>query len=200
MSAGNTSSSNIAGSNAASNAASNAGSNNGSNVPLLRNQRSNNASIAGYSNTSSNAGSRAYRRRRLIQNPRKLIGVLMTFVLLFAVSICLMFDDGSNVTAYFWLLLTILIGPVMVLIFTPFDDRQTFATVFFALTTAIALAVTPMLTFVETDMYTDGTTVTPGHSGVQTMEQGVRIGLGVLGIVELAVLLILYNYFERKQS
>ena len=144
----------------------------------------------------------------------KTVGILLTFILLLAASIMLMADSGANILAYVVILCLLLFPTTLLLVVSNFtkgtrvnnDDLKNkpdfvvFGTIFVALVIAITLCLTPMLTFVETETYADGSTVTPGHSGVQTMTRGQRVSVGVVGVLVALILFGVYFVVMYKNS
>lgn len=118
-------------------------------------------------------------------------GVAVTFILLMCVSVFLIVDTGADVIAYMTILLLLLLLATILLVASRTMGRR-FISVLTAYLSCASLSVAPMLTFVETETYQDGTTVSPGHSGVQTMSETTRVTLGIIGAVWCVILTITY--------
>ena len=154
----------------------------------------------------------------------KTLGIILTFILMFAASVALMADKGANITAYTVILCLLLFPTTLLLVVSNFTkatrlgpanvaninyvatrngpkpDFVIFFPVYLALILAVVMCIIPMLAFVETDSYADGSTVTPGHSGVQTMDRGQRLGVGITGFLLTLILFGVYFATMRKTA
>ena len=145
----------------------------------------------------------------------KTFGIILTFILMFAASVALMADNGANITAYTVILCLLLFPTTLLLVVSNFTkatrlgvahrngpkpDFAIFVPVYLALNLAVVMCIIPMLAFVETETYADGSTVTPGHSGVQTMDRGQRLGVGITGFLLTLVLFGFYFGTMRKTA
>lgn len=154
----------------------------------------------------------------------KTLGIILTFILMFAASVALMADNGANITAYTVIVCLLLFPTTHLLVVSNFTkstrlgrvrvnasnrydpangpktDFLIFVPVYLALILAVAMCIIPMLAFVETDTYANGSTVTPGHSGVQRMDRGQRLGVGITGFLLTLFLFGFYFIKMRKTA